>query len=272
MLNLSHWMLDYYHPEGYLMDVPVSEQYWILLFKQPLIFRVCGELLEIPTDHCVFFTPGAPRYYLAKAGGYYHDGLFFKGDNLMELAASIDLPCNVPFPVKNPGEIAALIREITEETLFPQPHTPQIIDLRIRLLMHRLADSVCTGVTANHQWQQPFFALRKALFQRPEQLWDAESAAQSLHISLSRFHHLYKELFHTTWKQDLIRSRVSHAKYLLRSSSDSANQIAATCGYKNTEHFFRQFKKQTGLTPTEYRQKHRLPVASPEIVQTSAIK
>lgn len=261
MLNMSHWILDYFHPEGYLMDVPVSNQYWILLFKQRVVFRIDGELLEIPPDHCVFFTPGAPRYYLAGAGGYYHDGLFFQGEDLQALAEAIDLPCNRPFPVKNPGEIAALIREVTEETLFPQPHTPQIIDLRIRLLMHRLADSVCQGSEANHQWHQPFFALRKALFRRPEQPWDAETTAKSLHMSLSRFHHLYKELFQATWKQDLIRSRIGHAKYLLRSSSDGAGQIAVICGYKNTEHFFRQFKKQTGQTPTDYRQKHQIPAA-----------
>lgn len=261
MLNLSHWILDYYHPEGYLMDIPVSEQYWILLFKQPISFRVDGQLLDIPPDHCVFFTPGAPRYYLALSGGYYHDGLFFQGEDLLALAADLDLPCNRPFPVKNPGEIAALIREVTEETLFPQPHTPQIIDLRIRLLLHRLADGIAPE--APHRWHQPFFDLRKALFRAPDRPWDAETAARSMHMSLSRFHHLYRDIFRTTWKQDLIRSRISRAKYLLRSSSDTADQIAAACGYKNPEHFFRQFKKHTGQTPAAYRQSHRIPALSP---------
>ena len=262
MLNLSHWMLDYYHPEGYLMDIPASAQYWILLFKQPLSFRINGQLLDIPPDHCVIFTPDAPRYYLAGPGGYYHDGLFFQGEDLSPLAAALDLPCNRPFPLKNPGEIADLIRAVTEETLFPQPHTPQIIDLRIRLLLHRLADSVCAAPEAYRRWHQTFFALRKSLFRSPEEAWNAEATAQALHMSLSRFHHLYKEIFHTTWKQDLIRSRISHAKYLLRSSSDTADQISAACGYKNTEHFFRQFKKHTGQTPTGYRQKHRIAALS----------
>lgn len=262
MLNLSHWILDYYHPEGYLVDIPVSEQYWILLFKQPISFWINGHFVDIPSDHCVFFTPGTPRYYLAGAGGYYHDGLFFQGENLSALAASLDLPCNKPFPVKNPGEIAALIREVSEETLFPQPHTKQIIDLRIRLLLNRLADSVCIAQEAYQRWYQPFFALRKSLFRAPMEYADAKTAALAMHMSVSRFHHLYKEIFQATWKKDLISSRISHAKYLLRSSSDTANQIAIACGYKNTEHFFRQFKKHTGQTPTEYRQKHRISSSS----------
>lgn len=47
--------------------------------------------------------------------------------------------------------------------------------------------------------------------------------------------------------------RVERACQLLRATQDSAKQIAKTCGYPSASLFFRQFRKQTGLTPLQYR-------------------
>lgn len=264
MLKLFHWILDYYHPAGYVHDMQPPNQNWFLLFKQPVTFCLESGIMEVPADYCILYTAGVRRRYYNNTTGYYHDGIFFQGEEVPELAEALGIPCNTPFPIKNAKEISALIRELTEETLLPQPHTPEVIDLRIRLLLHKLADAVCTDEEELHRYQQAFFDLRKALFREPERDWRAEEAAASMHLSISRFLHVYKDIFKSTWKQDLINSRIGHAKYLLRSSSDTADQIAAACGYKNVEHFFRQFKRHTGQTPGSYRREHRMFLFSTE--------
>ena len=59
--------------------------------------------------------------------------------------------------------------------------------------------------------------------------------------------------------QDLISARIEHAKLQLRLSDMSVSSLALFCGYENELHFMRQFKKRTGLTPSQYRETHRRP-------------
>jgi transcriptional regulator GlxA family with amidase domain len=47
--------------------------------------------------------------------------------------------------------------------------------------------------------------------------------------------------------------RLNYAKYLLLSTSDSIASIANTTGFNNTSFFYRSFKKQFDVTPSELR-------------------
>ena len=61
--------------------------------------------------------------------------------------------------------------------------------------------------------------------------------------------------FGMTFIEDLVRSRVSYAKMLLSTTNMNINDISASSGYHSYVHFARQFKEQTGFTPSEYRKK-----------------
>lgn len=54
---------------------------------------------------------------------------------------------------------------------------------------------------------------------------------------------------------DVIQSRIDHAKYLLSTTDISIVQVAEMCGYKSTSHFMRQFKNKMKMIPSEYRKK-----------------
>ena len=62
-----------------------------------------------------------------------------------------------------------------------------------------------------------------------------------------------KKLFGVSFQQDLILMRVTRARFNLSTSNLSLSQIAELCGYNNEVHFYRQFKKLTGVTPAQYR-------------------
>ncbi|WP_420795073.1 helix-turn-helix domain-containing protein [Paenibacillus terrae] len=49
--------------------------------------------------------------------------------------------------------------------------------------------------------------------------------------------------------------KLQEAKILLQQPKTSLNEIANQLGYKNLSHFSRQFKRWTGLSPTEFRRK-----------------
>ena len=73
-----------------------------------------------------------------------------------------------------------------------------------------------------------------------------------LNISTSHCQHIYKEFFGISIHQDMIRGRIEHAAALIQTTDMSISEIAAACGYENLEHFSRQFKKISRMTPTEY--------------------
>ena len=76
-------------------------------------------------------------------------------------------------------------------------------------------------------------------------------------IKSSHFQHLYKQFFDTTCIQDIIRARIRYAQLYLCISEMTVSSLAAFCGYDNELHFMRQFKKVTGMTPSQYRKAHR---------------
>ena len=130
------------------------------------------------------------------------------------------------------------------------------MDLKLRLLFYKVADAVCVSGSESKQYFRQLSELRREVFVSPEKDWSVEYLAEQLHLSVSRFQHLYREQFSTTFKQDLIKNRMGYAKNLLRNSSRPVAEVAAECGYRKQEHFFRQFKKHTGITPSDDREEY----------------
>jgi len=56
--------------------------------------------------------------------------------------------------------------------------------------------------------------------------------------------------------QYILTARIANAQSLLESSDYTVSEIASIVGYNNPLYFSRIFKKQTGLSPMDYRKKH----------------
>lgn len=74
---------------------------------------------------------------------------------------------------------------------------------------------------------------------------------------ISKYHLLreYQRLFGTSIANDLTAKRLSHAKSMLRFTSESVENIALLCGFQTASYFIKVFKKYENLTPLEYRHK-----------------
>lgn len=75
-------------------------------------------------------------------------------------------------------------------------------------------------------------------------------------ISESHFRKCYKEIFNTTINHDIMERRINTAQSLIFDRPElSMVRISQLCGYKNHEHFFRQFKKLTEMSPVEFKKR-----------------
>jgi two-component system, response regulator YesN len=80
-----------------------------------------------------------------------------------------------------------------------------------------------------------------------------EDAARAVCLSPKYLSRIFEEVTGTRFTEYRLKVKISQAMGLLKKSGYNIDQIADKLGYKNTESFIRQFKKITGLTPTEYR-------------------
>ena len=67
---------------------------------------------------------------------------------------------------------------------------------------------------------------------------------------------LFKKQFDTSPAAFVTRERMTLAKGLLENEERSIAQVALQAGYRDPLYFSRLFKKQTGLSPTEYRRQY----------------
>lgn len=64
---------------------------------------------------------------------------------------------------------------------------------------------------------------------------------------------IFKKITGYKYKDYLILYRLSIAKEILFSTSNSVTDICAHCGYNNVNHFIRIFKSYVGMSPNQYR-------------------
>jgi two-component system response regulator YesN len=84
-----------------------------------------------------------------------------------------------------------------------------------------------------------------------------EVAGQVNH-SPSHFSAMFSQESGMTFKQYLTEVRIKKAKELLRTTAARTYEIAYRVGYADPHYFSYVFRKQTGLTPSEFRgQTHR---------------
>ncbi|WP_040535449.1 response regulator [Schleiferilactobacillus shenzhenensis] len=91
----------------------------------------------------------------------------------------------------------------------------------------------------------------RARYQEPLQL---NEIADSLHLNRTYLGQLFIKETGKSFAAFLNDWRIEQAKYLLRHSQMDVGSVAAKVGYQNTGYFFRQFRKQLGCSPKEYRE------------------
>ncbi|MFD0713114.1 helix-turn-helix domain-containing protein [Paenibacillus sp. GCM10027626] len=77
------------------------------------------------------------------------------------------------------------------------------------------------------------------------------------HVSLSTRHvrQLFKETFDQTLSDYILQERIAKVKELLISTDWPVTDVGMRAGFQTKSHFFTVFKKATGMTPSQYRDK-----------------
>ena len=80
-----------------------------------------------------------------------------------------------------------------------------------------------------------------------------ENMAEEFHLSTPYLSKYIKDKSGKTFGTHVARVRLKKAKTLLKNGNMTVENISYAVGYPNVEHFIRVFKKEFGMTPTQYR-------------------
>ena len=82
---------------------------------------------------------------------------------------------------------------------------------------------------------------------------DPEALANRLNLSYSWFRKIFKDYTGYAPAKYFQELKIKKAKEMLQKTSLSIKEISFKLGYTSSEHFFSLFKKNVGMTPTEFR-------------------
>lgn len=244
---------DRLFPDGY-------DDYVLLLIKTESFFEINGVTQDSPPGTVLIYSPHTYIHYGLKKVNYNDDWIHFQlHDEDMDFLKKLGLPENKPFTLPYIGSLTEYSKLVVQEKLSSHPHRREIIDSLMHSLFYSIADQLHSETNENirHPHYYPMSEIRVEIFNAPYKKWVIPDLALKLNLSTSHFQHLYKHFFNTTCIQDIINARIQYAQLHLCISEMPISALAIFCGYDNELHFMRQFKKVTGMTPSQYRESHR---------------
>lgn len=245
------------HDEHFSIDRPHgSGDYLYLYTHTDARILQNGVDRPFPKHSFIIFDKGSPQHYYALPGGYCNDYLHFDlppGASFQH--APYLLPLNTVIPMSPEASSQTLLEEIYQTFISMSVHKEQILSALTEAFFLKLSEavSILTASELNSQYYDALQTLRQEIYRQPERPYTVSGLATVLGLSPSYFQKIYKDTFRISCYNDVIAAKLHHAKALLTNSNYTVKSIAAMCGYENDVHFMRQFKKSTGMTPTDYR-------------------
>jgi len=128
-----------------------------------------------------------------------------------------------------------------------------LLDLS-KIMFFDFADEVAC---VNHQFLSFVRRCRTYVSEHIYEPLSVQQIADALGISISYLSHLYKQETGETVTDFIRHKKISEAQQMLKYSELSLTDIGGLLGFCSQSHFTDVFRKETGVTPSKFRQIHR---------------
>lgn len=227
----------------------------LLLLKTSAVFVLNGKELHTDKNSFILFREGTPQDYRSDGGEFANDWFHFSVDEKDKaLFEALEIPFDKVISIGDMSNLSQLIKNMSYENYSSNLYKTDSVELYLQLFFIKLSEKLHSAEEIRiSSCYDKMSILRAKIYSMPQNDWNIEGLAHELTMSKSHFEHTYKKIFGISPMNEVINSRIEHAKFMLSSTDIPVNQIAEMCGYKSDIHFMRQFKAKLGVTPSGYR-------------------
>lgn len=244
------------HPITFIMSRPEGlNNHLLLIVRSNSIFTIENKGYEVHEGSAIIIAPHTAYSYYNPHGNYRDDWLHFQFREPSAIPRGIP-PFNEPFPIGDSGIYTTYLQQILWETIYnPSSCSKENVDGLFHILLNHLSTAYKNKYAAlpvrSHidKLQKIRLHIQNTITERHS----VKDTARSANLSESYFQYLYKSCFQRSFQKDVIQMRIDYAKHIINTTDLPIEHISEMCGYSNTVHFYRQFKKHTAMTPAKYR-------------------
>ena len=210
----------------------------------------------VTAGHMVLFQPRQEQHYeyfgTDKTEVYW---VHFTGSNVKNILRRYDIPLDTPVLYSGASAIYAyLFKEMINELQTCRTGYEELLAMYLRqilILVQRTRQERRTSINTHIQEEMEY--ARRYFNEHYNEQISIEDYAQSRNMSVSWFQRSFKQIVNYSPMQYILTIRMNNAASLLESTDYSMAEISAIVGYDNPLYFSRLFKKQKGVSPSEYR-------------------
>lgn len=256
-MKLNNVGTDHEHDADFFIDRPDgSGDNLLLILKSDAIFTLNGNDVFVPAKSFFIYPKGMPQYYrCVPKSTFSNDWLHFDfEDGEAEKLRDIGIPFAEPVSVQYTEFYSFCIRSIADENSAGRLHSADSINHYFWLMCNKVSEQIHENTNVEYGTvYEMLLTVRNMVYANPFWWWSPTWGAHQTRMSISSFHSHYKKQFGVTFMDDVITARIEYAKMLLRTTDMSVHDISMQCGYRSYEHFARQFRRECGMSPTEFR-------------------
>lgn len=160
--------------------------------------------------------------------------------------------------IERTGQKRAYLQEFSSFSVFSLPYsqwTPSMIQTFRDIAQFLINGSTSTQAQRFHQIVQ---TLHQYILDHLAEDLTLTTLAAQVYLNPVYLSRAYRQATGQKLSEYVLECRIKEAKKLLKSRDHKINEIAFAVGFDSAAHFSRVFKKQTSLTPLEYRERSSL--------------
>lgn len=218
-------------------------------------FYINGKEEIVTAGHMVLYQPKEMQkyvYYGVDQTEVYW--IHFTGNDVKGILAEygFSLTDHI-FYTGNSPDYHRLFRRIIQELQLCKPHYTDYLAMLLREILILAGRQLTETKKPGIRTQEEIELATRYFNEHFNRNISIEEYALSRHMSTCWFIRSFRQYSGITPMQYILGIRITNAQHLLAATNYNVTEIAEIVGYDNPLYFSRLFKKQTGLSPSEYR-------------------